>query len=150
MEVPDGDGSASVEEVETVPVEGRELGDSFGDLDCATSSFAPIIVMEWPDGDGSTSVEEVETVPVEGRELGDSFGDLVSGLDSGATTLEPRARLRRSRFSTAWSGVKRAVRLCFVCWRAEADNVPENLGLWSKSPASDRRRSPATIWWHHL
>jgi len=53
------------------------------------------------DGDGSELLEKIEAVPAEGRELSNSSGDLMSGLDPGATTLEPYTRRRRSRFSTA-------------------------------------------------
>ncbi|KAL4119380.1 hypothetical protein QTP88_012191 [Uroleucon formosanum] len=116
-----------MEETCTVNEYGCEPTLSSGDEDCTTSSFAPTIVKDGPDGNGSELLNEAEEVSTEDRELNNSAGDL------GSTTLqEPVAtRRRRPRFSTAWSGVKCADRLCFGCCRrgARHPRKPE-----SKSP----------------
>jgi len=138
----DGDDCTSVEEIETVPAKGREPSQSSGHLDCRILSFAPMIVVkDGSDGDGCTSVEEVETVPAEGRKPSQSSGHLSSGLDPGATTLEPLARRRRSRFSTAWSGVKRVFRVLPPRRIAPPKTLSEISG---RHDDGDRHRSPAT------
>ncbi|KAL4120289.1 hypothetical protein QTP88_013008 [Uroleucon formosanum] len=98
----------SMEETCTVDNDGLVPTLSCGDED-STSLFEPTIV-NGPDGDGSESIEKVEAVPAEDRELRNSSEDLVSVPDPEPTKLqEPLAAKRqRSRFSSAWSGVKRA------------------------------------------